>query len=154
MESTRYSISFKPVRGFVPGMSMTFSVGSSCPENGCPKTQPPHPNATARRSLDCGALEFRRAPPICEGYSERHPGTRQPRPCVGTRLSSLSPTLLEQPDIMRQRTRLLNDERTVVEHLMGRETVSERAWFKSLDFCVHGVVLRRNGTDNTASWRN
>lgn len=42
----------------------------------------------------------------------------------------MSPKLLEQPDIVRQLTRLLNDKRTVVEHLMGRETVSERAWFQ------------------------
>ncbi len=37
------------------------------------------------------------------------------------------------PEIARQLTLLLNDERVVVEHLVGRETVSERAWFKLLE---------------------
>jgi hypothetical protein len=59
---------------------------------------------------------------------------------IASAISSLSPKSLEQPDIVRQLTRLLNDERTVVEHLMGREKVSERAWFKLLDLPSDGTL--------------
>ena len=52
---------------------------------------------------------------------------------IASAISSLSNDKLDNPEIARQLTLLLNDERTVVEHLMGRETVSERAWFKLLD---------------------
>lgn len=52
---------------------------------------------------------------------------------IATAISSLPNDALAQPEIARQLTLLLNDERTVVEHIMDRETVSERAWFKMLD---------------------
>lgn len=52
---------------------------------------------------------------------------------IATAISSLPNDTLAQPEIARQLSLLLNDERTVVEHIMGRETVSERAWFKLLD---------------------
>jgi HEAT repeat protein len=52
---------------------------------------------------------------------------------VASAISSLPNVMLEYPVIARQLTLLLNDERAVVEHLMGRETVGERAWFKLLD---------------------
>lgn len=52
---------------------------------------------------------------------------------IATAISSLPNDTLAQPEIARQLTLLLNDERTVVENIMGRETVSERAWFKLLD---------------------
>jgi hypothetical protein len=52
---------------------------------------------------------------------------------IATAISSLPNDTLAQPEIARQLTLLLNDERAVVEHIMGRETVSERAWFKLLD---------------------
>jgi len=52
---------------------------------------------------------------------------------IASTISSLPDSTLEQPEIARQLTLLLNDERTVVEHLMGRETVGERAWYKLLD---------------------
>lgn len=52
---------------------------------------------------------------------------------IASAISSLPKDTLDQPEIARQLTLLLNDERTVVEHIMGRETVSERAWFKLLD---------------------
>lgn len=52
---------------------------------------------------------------------------------VATAISSLPDGTLEQPEIARQLTLLLNDERAVVEHFMGCETVSERAWYKLLD---------------------
>ncbi len=48
-------------------------------------------------------------------------------------ISSLPEGAMGSPEIARQLTLLLNDERAVVEHLMGRETVSERAWFKLLE---------------------
>jgi HEAT repeat protein len=40
---------------------------------------------------------------------------------------------LHIPEVARQLTLLLNDERAVVEHIMLRETVGERAWFKLLE---------------------
>ena len=52
---------------------------------------------------------------------------------IASTISSLPDSTLEQPEIARQLTLLLNDERTVVENLMGRETVGERAWYKLLD---------------------
>ncbi|WP_231690841.1 HEAT repeat domain-containing protein [Aureliella helgolandensis] len=52
---------------------------------------------------------------------------------IATAISSLPNDTLAQSEIARQLTLLLNDERTVVEHIIGRETVSERAWFKLLD---------------------
>lgn len=52
---------------------------------------------------------------------------------IVTAISSLPNDTLTQPEIARQLTLLLNDERTVAEHIMGRETVSERSWFKLLD---------------------
>jgi HEAT repeat protein len=52
---------------------------------------------------------------------------------IATAISSLPSDTLVRPEIARQLTLLLNDERTVVEHIIGRETVSERSWFKLLD---------------------
>lgn len=52
---------------------------------------------------------------------------------IASAISSLPDDSLHQPEVARQLTLLLNDERAVVEHLMGRETVSERAWFKLLN---------------------
>jgi HEAT repeat protein len=52
---------------------------------------------------------------------------------IGLAISSLPDGALDRPEIARQLTLLLNDERAVVEHLMGRETVGERAWFKLLE---------------------
>lgn len=52
---------------------------------------------------------------------------------VASSISSLSDDALDQPEIARRLTLLLDDERAVAEHLMGRETVGERAWFKLLD---------------------
>ena len=52
---------------------------------------------------------------------------------IASAISSLPDGLLDSPEIARQLTLLLNDERTVVVHLMGRETVGERAWFKLLE---------------------
>ncbi|EMB15270.1 hypothetical protein RE6C_04004 [Rhodopirellula europaea 6C] len=52
---------------------------------------------------------------------------------IASAISSLPDDTLNQPEIARQLTLLLNDDRAVVEHLMGRETVRERAWFKLLD---------------------
>lgn len=52
---------------------------------------------------------------------------------IAVAISSLPDEALIRPEITRQLTLLLNDERTVVEHIMGRETVSERSWFKLLD---------------------
>lgn len=52
---------------------------------------------------------------------------------IALAISSLPDGTLDRPEIARQLTLLLNDERAVVEHLMGRETVGERAWFKLLE---------------------
>ena len=60
---------------------------------------------------------------------------------IATAISSLPNGTLAQPEIARQLTLLLNDERTVVEHIMGRETVSERAWFKLLDLPPAAATL-------------
>ena len=60
---------------------------------------------------------------------------------IASTISSLLDSTLEQPEIARQLTLLLNDERTVVEHLMGRETVAERAWYKLLDLPSTASVL-------------
>lgn len=48
-------------------------------------------------------------------------------------ISSLPKATLDQPEIARQLTLLLNDQRAVVDHPMVRETVSDRAWFKLLE---------------------
>jgi HEAT repeat protein len=52
---------------------------------------------------------------------------------IASAISSLTESTLNRQEIARQLTLLLNDERAVVEHMMGRETVSDRAWFKMLD---------------------
>jgi HEAT repeat protein len=52
---------------------------------------------------------------------------------IASAISSLPDSTLDQPEIARQLTLLLNDKRAVVEHMMGRETVGERAWYKLLD---------------------
>jgi HEAT repeat protein len=51
---------------------------------------------------------------------------------IASAISSLPDSLLHSPQIARQLTLLLNDDREVVEHIMLRETVGERAWFKLL----------------------
>ena len=52
---------------------------------------------------------------------------------VAAAIASLPDDSLNRNDIVCQLTLLLNDERSVVEHMMGRETVRDRAWFKMLD---------------------
>ena len=52
---------------------------------------------------------------------------------IASAISSLPDGLLHSPEVARQLTLLLNDEREVVEHIMLRETVGERAWFKLLE---------------------
>ena len=52
---------------------------------------------------------------------------------IASAISSLPDSLLNSPEVARQLTLLLNDERAVVEHIMLRETIGERAWFKLLD---------------------
>ena len=52
---------------------------------------------------------------------------------IASAISSLTESTLNRQEIARQLTLLLNDDRAVVEHMMGRETVSDRAWFKMLD---------------------
>lgn len=52
---------------------------------------------------------------------------------IASAISSLPDSLLNSPEVARQLTLLLNDERVVVEHIMLRETVGERAWFKLLE---------------------
>ena len=52
---------------------------------------------------------------------------------IASAISSLPDGSLHSPDVARQLTLLLNDERAVVEHIMLRETVGERAWFKLLE---------------------
>ena len=52
---------------------------------------------------------------------------------IASAISSLPKDTLDQPEIARQLTLLLDDDRTVVEHIMGRETVSECARRKLLD---------------------
>jgi hypothetical protein len=52
---------------------------------------------------------------------------------IASAISSLPKDTLDKPEIARQLTLLLDDERTVVEHLMGRETVSELAQRKLFD---------------------
>ena len=52
---------------------------------------------------------------------------------VESAISLLPNGTLEQSEIARQLTLLLNDERAVVEHIMGRETVSDSARSKMLD---------------------
>jgi hypothetical protein len=59
---------------------------------------------------------------------------------IASAILSLPDDTLDRPEIARQLTLLLNDERTVVEYLMGRETVRERAWFKLLDLPSTAVV--------------
>ena len=49
---------------------------------------------------------------------------------IASAISSLPDGLLDSPEIARQLTLLLNDERTVVVHLMGRETVGCFARFE------------------------
>ena len=52
---------------------------------------------------------------------------------IASAISSLPDGLLHSPEVARQLTLLLNDEREVVKHMMLRETVGERAWFKLLE---------------------
>jgi len=52
---------------------------------------------------------------------------------IASAISSLPDGSLHSPEVARQLTLLLNDERAVVEHIMLRETVGERAWFKLLE---------------------
>ena len=52
---------------------------------------------------------------------------------IASAISSLPDGSLHSPDVARQLTLLLNDERAVVEHIMLRETIGERAWFKLLE---------------------
>lgn len=52
---------------------------------------------------------------------------------IASAISSLPDSLLNSPEVARQLTLLLNDERTAIEHLMGHETVGQRAWFKLLE---------------------
>jgi HEAT repeat protein len=52
---------------------------------------------------------------------------------IASAISSLPDGSLHSPEVARQLTLLLNDERAVVEHIMLRETIGERAWFKLLD---------------------
>jgi len=48
-------------------------------------------------------------------------------------IDSLDQELLKRDDIVGQLVLLLNDERTVEQHIMGREFVRDRAWFKLVD---------------------
>jgi HEAT repeat protein len=52
---------------------------------------------------------------------------------IASAISSLPDGLLHSPEVARQLTLLLNDEREVVKHIMLPETVGERAWFKLLE---------------------
>ena len=52
---------------------------------------------------------------------------------IASAISSLPDGSLHSPEVARQLTLLLNDERAVVEHIMLRETIGERAWFKLLE---------------------
>ncbi len=52
---------------------------------------------------------------------------------IASAISSLPDSLLHSPEVARQLTLLLNDDRTAVEHLMWRESVGQRAWFKMLE---------------------
>jgi HEAT repeat protein len=52
---------------------------------------------------------------------------------LGVRQSWAIAGLLHSPEVARQLTLLLNDEREVVKHIMLPETVGERAWFKLLE---------------------
>lgn len=59
---------------------------------------------------------------------------------IASTIKSLPDSLLEEPEIVRQLTLLLNDERAVIEQMMGRESVSERAWFRLLHLPASAVV--------------
>lgn len=64
---------------------------------------------------------------------------------VAKAIRSLPADLLNHDDVVGLLTLLLNDERIVEKHLMGRETVRNRAWFKLLDLQPTSVlsILRR-----------
>ena len=73
---------------------------------------------------------------------------------IASAIASLSDDALNQNDVVGQLTVLLNDDRSVVEHLMGRETVRDRAWFRMLDLPSTSVSTILEQVSNIESKRS
>ena len=72
---------------------------------------------------------------------------------VAAAIAALPNNSINGKEIVGQLTLLLNDERTCKEHLMGRETVRERAWFRMLDLQPTSVQVILTQVANLKSTR-